>query len=161
MERLRKSSLFAACLLGVLVLVGCSTNGPVEPEVTVRDIRLGDGTLAEGNKIVTVHYVGTLASNGAVFDSSREVDRGPLSFELESGLVENDPQSRRVIDGFTRGVPGMRVGGVRLVTVPPPLAWGTRGAGCNNPEDPTDCTVPPNSTLIFEIELMDVRDLEE
>ncbi len=160
MERLRKSSIFAVCLLFALAWAGCDTNDPVGAQVSIQDLLLGEGTLAEGNKIVTVHYVGMLASNGDVFDTSREPEPEPLSFHLDSGLVENDSQGRRVIDGFTRGVPGMQVGGLRRVTVPPQLAWGSRGAGCNDPNEPTNCTIPPNETLIFEIELMDVQDAD-
>ena len=161
MERLRWNSLFAVCLLFALAWAGCDSGPPNgNVQVTIRDIIPGEGTLAEGNTIVTVHYIGRLASTSEVFDSSREEDRGPLSFELETGLVEGDPQGSKVIDGFTRGVPGMRVGGLRRITVPPQLAWGSRGAGCTVPNEPTNCTIPPNATLIFDIELMDVRELE-
>ena len=161
MERLRRNSIFAVCLLFALAWAGCDPDDPIGAEVTIRDTRPGSGALAEGSKIVTVHYTGMLASNGDVFDTTRNDDREPLSFHLDSGLVEDDTQGRRVIEGFTRGVPGMRVGGTRLVTVPPQLAWGRRGAGCTDPEDPTNCTIPPNATLIFDIELIDVREPEE
>jgi len=160
MERLRWTSIVAVCLLSALAGAGCDSGPENEAQVSIRDIRLGQGTLAEGDQVVTVDYIGMLANTGEVFDTSRDDDGEPISFHLDSGLVENDPQGRRVIDGFTKGVPGMRVGGLRRVTVPPQLAWGTRGAGCNNPDEPTDCTIPPNSTLIFDIELVDVRDPE-
>lgn len=159
MERLRWNSIFAVCLL--FALAGCDTGDPNDNvQVSIRDIIPGEGTLAEGNTIVTVHYIGRLASTNEVFDSSRAEGREPLSFELETGLVEDDLQGSKVIDGFTRGVPGMRVGGLRRITVPPQLAWGSRGAGCNDLNEPTNCTVPPNATLIFDIELIDVRELE-
>ena len=161
MERLRTNSASLLGLLCMLVWAGCDT-GPPEGtvQVNISDIVPGQGVLAEGNPVVTVHYIGMLASNGTVFDSTQEEGREPLSFELESGRVADDPQGRTVIDGFTQGVPGMRVGGLRRITVPPQLAWGTRGAGCNNPDDATDCVVPPNATLIFDIELVDVDVLD-
>ena len=161
MERLRWNKPGMVCLLFALAWAACDTGGTGEAiEVSIRDIIPGQGALAESNKIVTVDYVGMLASTGDVFDSSRRDDREPLSFQLETGLVENDPQGRRVIDGFTRGIPGMRVGGLRRITVPPQLAWGSRGAGCNNPDAQSGCTIPPNATLIFDVELIDVRDPE-
>jgi len=127
-------------------------------DITIVDIIRGEGAVAEGNVIVSVHYIGMLASTGEVFDSSRKNDFGAISFDLTTGIVKDDlQQSSTVIDGFVRGVPGMRVGGLRRLTVPPQLAWGSRGAGCNNPERPASCIVPPNETLIFEIELTSVR----
>ena len=145
------------CLLCTFGWTGCDTNDPNnEVQVSIQDIIVGDGALAEGNKFVTVEYTGRLVS-GVVFDTSREEGREPLSFQLETGLVRDDPQGRQVIDGFIQGVPGMQVGGLRRITVPPQLAWGSRGAGCE-PENPNNCIIPPNSTLLFEIELIAVRE---
>lgn len=147
------------CLLCTVCSAGCDTNDPNdEVQVSIQDIIVGQGAVAEGDKIVTVEYTGMLIT-GVVFDTSREEDREPLSFHLETGLVANDPQGREVIDGFVKGVPGMQVGGLRRITVPPELAWGSRGAGCQL-DDPNVCTIPPNSTLIFEIELIGVREVE-
>jgi len=146
------------CIFSVLLLAwaGCDASDPgIRPQVTIQDIIAGEGTLAEGNKTVTVDYTGMLASTGEVFDTSSE--REPLSFHLSNGLVSGDPQGRSVIDGFVQGVHGMRVGGLRRITVPPQLAWGSRGAGCNDPNDANACTIPPNSTLIFDIELLAVQ----
>ncbi len=145
------------CLLCVFCWTGCDTNDPNnEAQVSVQDIIVGEGAVAEGDKIVTVEYTGTLIS-GDVFDTTHQDDREPLSFQLETGLVEDDPQGGQVIDGFIQGVPGMQVGGLRRITVPPQLAWGSRVAGCE-PENPNACIIPPNSTLLFEIELIAVRE---
>lgn len=99
----------------------------------------GDGDVARYGDQVVVHYTGNLDANGekgAQFDSSR--GRGPASFTLAR---------KRLIDGWIEGVPGMRVGEVRKLIVPPELGYGA--AGTNG--------IPPNSTLIFEIELLKVE----
>ncbi len=146
------------CLLCTFGSTGCDTNDPSnEAQLSVHDLIVGEGEVAEGDKIVTVEYTGRLIS-GDIFDTTRQNDREPLSFQLETGLVEDDPQGGQVIDGFIQGVPGMQVGGLRRITVPPQLAWGSRGAGCK-PENPNDCIIPPNSTLLFEIELIAVREV--
>jgi len=102
----------------------------------VEDIKVGTGAVAVAGKRVTAHYVGTL-TDGTKFDSSR--DRGrPFSFTLGAG---------EVIRGWDEGVVGMREGGIRKLTVPPHLGYGDRAAG----------KIPPNSTLVFEIELLKVE----
>lgn len=99
------------------------------------DIKVGAGATARPHQTVKVHYTGWL-TNGKKFDSS--VDRGePISFSLD-----------QVIKGWGEGVPGMKVGGKRQLRIPPDLAYGDRGAGA---------AVPPNSTLIFDIELLGVE----
>ena len=101
------------------------------------DIRVGTGTEASSGKTVSVHYVGTLTT-GAKFDSSR--DRGaPFSFTLGAG---------QVIRGWDQGVAGMKIGGLRKLTIPPDLAYGDRGF---------PPVIPPKSTLVFEVELLAVR----
>ncbi len=103
----------------------------------IEDVTPGTGDEAKAGQDVTVHYTGWL-TDGRKFDSSK--DRGdPFSFPLGQ---------RRVIAGWDEGVQGMRVGGVRKLTIPPDLGYGTRGAGG---------VIPPNATLVFEVELLSVN----
>ena len=105
--------------------------------LTYVDQVIGTGALAVAGKTTTVHYTGWL-TNGQKFDSS--VDRGqPFSFPLGSG---------RVIKGWDEGVQGMKVGGKRKLTIPSALGYGARGAGG---------VIPPNATLIFDVELLGVQ----
>ena len=117
--------------------------GSSESEITTSsglkyvDQVIGTGDLAEAGKTTTVHYTGWL-ENGKRFDSS--VGRGqPFTFPLGAG---------RVIKGWDEGVAGMKVGGKRKLTIPPSLGYGSRGA---------DGVIPPNATLIFDVELLGVR----
>lgn len=104
--------------------------------VTVEEIRIGSGKEAAAKSTVVIHYEGTL-TNGSVFDSSFK--RGtPATFPLS-----------RLIKGWQEGVPGMRAGGVRRLTVPPNLGYGAGGT--------PDGSIPPNSTLVFWMELVDVK----
>ena len=106
-------------------------------ELKIEDLRLGTGAEAVNGKTVTVNYSGTL-TNGTKFDSS--YDRGtPFSFTLGAG---------EVIKGWDLGVAGMKVGGKRKLTIPSDLGYGSRGAGAD---------IPPNATLIFEVELLEVN----
>lgn len=105
-------------------------------QLVVEDLKVGEGKEATPKSKITVHYTGWL-TNGKKFDSS--VDRGqPFSFTLGIG---------QVIKGWDQGFSGMKVGGKRKLTIPPHLAYGERGAGG---------AIPPNSTLIFEVELLSV-----
>lgn len=96
----------------------------------------GSGRTAGAGDTVAVHYTGCL-TDGTKFDSSR--DRGrPIRFVLGTG---------RVIQGWDRGLQGMKVGGRRILRIPPELAYGSRGSGS---------TIPPNATLLFRVELVEV-----
>jgi peptidylprolyl isomerase len=105
------------------------------------DTKTGDGATAKAGNKVSVHYTGWLSDNGAKgkkFDSS--VDRGqPFQFTLGA---------KQVIAGWDEGVAGMKVGGKRTLTIPPELGYGARGA---------PGAIPPNSTLIFDVELLQVQ----
>jgi peptidylprolyl isomerase len=102
----------------------------------ITDLVEGEGAEATAGQTVVVNYRGTL-ENGREFDSS--YGRGPFRFPLGAG---------RVIQGWDEGVAGMKVGGKRKLVIPPELGYGARGAGG---------VIPPNATLIFEVELVDVE----
>jgi FKBP-type peptidyl-prolyl cis-trans isomerase len=117
---------------------------PPPNALTIHDDKVGAGATAAPGKQVLVHYTGWLydagkdGNKGKKFDSSR--DRGePFAFRLGAG---------EVIRGWDTGFEGMRVGGQRTLVIPPALGYGARGAGG---------VIPPNATLIFEVELLDVR----
>ena len=106
-------------------------------ELKIEELAVGDGAEAKSGQTVDVHYTGWL-TDGKKFDSS--LDRGqPFSFRLGAGMV---------IKGWDQGVAGMKVGGKRKLTIPPDLGYGARGAGG---------VIPPNATLVFEVELLGVR----
>ena len=105
-------------------------------ELQIEEVKPGTGDEAVAGKKVTVHYVGTL-TNGSKFDSSRDRGQG-FSFELGRG---------QVIKGWDQGVAGMKIGGMRKLTIPPHLAYGDRGF---------PPVIPPGSTLVFEVELLSV-----
>ena len=106
-------------------------------ELQIEELQVGTGAEAKVGQLVSVHYTGTL-TDGSKFDSSH--DRGqPLDFKLGAG---------QVIQGWDQGVAGMKVGGKRKLTIPPAMAYGERGF---------PPVIPPNSTLVFDVELMDVK----
>lgn len=102
----------------------------------IQDVVVGTGTEATPGKMITAHYTGVL-EDGTVFDSS--IPRGvPFEFPLGEG---------RVIKGWDQGIEGMKVGGKRILVIPPELGYGSAGVG----------PIPPNATLIFQVELLDVK----
>lgn len=103
----------------------------------IEELAAGEGPVAADGQQVSVHYTGWL-TDGTKFDSS--LDRGqPFSFVLGQGMV---------IKGWDQGVAGMQVGAKRKLTIPPELGYGSRGF---------PGAIPPNSTLVFEVELLAVR----
>ena len=112
------------------------TNEVSKSGVEVKEILVGTGEIAQAGDLLTVHYVGEL-TNGKVFDSSRDTNT-PIDFTLGMG---------QVIRGWDEGLKGMRVGSKRVLTIYPDYAYGSRGYG----------PIPPNSTLVFEVELLDVK----
>ncbi|MEZ4235293.1 MAG: FKBP-type peptidyl-prolyl cis-trans isomerase [Myxococcota bacterium] len=107
------------------------------PGLEIEDLTVGTGAEAAKGHQVSVHYTGWL-TDGKKFDSS--LDRGdPFAFQLGAG---------QVIQGWDQGVRGMRVGGKRKLTIPPELGYGARGF---------PGAIPPNATLVFEVELLGVR----
>jgi FKBP-type peptidyl-prolyl cis-trans isomerase FkpA len=136
----------AVCACALLaVIAGCGD--PAAPSDIVPfsqvDLRIGNGTEATAGKLVTVNYTGWL------FDSTKTDQKGiqfettagatPFSFQLGQGLV---------IAGWEQGIPGMKVGGLRRLVIPPSLAYGSSRNG----------PIPPNTPLVFEVEMMEVAD---
>ena len=113
------------------------------PTYSLVDLADGSGAMATTGKTATVNYTGWLYSDtapenkGKQFDSS--IGRGPFRFRLGGG---------QVIRGWDQGVQGMKVGGQRRLVLPPEFAYGARGAGG---------VIPPNATLVFDVELLDVK----
>jgi FKBP-type peptidyl-prolyl cis-trans isomerase FkpA len=142
--------LFPIVVVAALVAVSslaCDKN-PASPSngagvaFSTVDIRVGTGTEASNGKRLTVNYTGWLYSasaadnKGAMVDTS--VGRGTFAFTLGAG---------QVITGWDRGVAGMKIGGLRRLVIPPDMAYGSSQVG----------SIPPNSTLVFEVDLLDVQ----
>jgi FKBP-type peptidyl-prolyl cis-trans isomerase FkpA len=106
-------------------------------ELIIEEINVGSGDEAIPGKNVVVHYTGWL-TNGMKFDSSKDRN-DPFDFRLGAG---------HVIRGWDQGVAGMKVGGKRKLTIPPEMGYGSHGAGG---------VIPPNATLVFEVELLAVK----
>jgi FKBP-type peptidyl-prolyl cis-trans isomerase len=133
----------ALLVLIVIFLMPCTGQAAEEVMVTTpsglqyTDVVVGSGREAHAGETATVHYTGTLV-DGTKFDSSKDRNQ-PFPFRLGAG---------RVIKGWDEGVEGMKIGGTRKLVIPPQLGYGARGAGAR---------IPPNATLIFEVELLDLR----
>lgn len=114
----------------LLPVLAFQTGGKLQ----INDVKVGRGEPARAGDYVTVDYTGKL-TNGKKFDSSKDAGREPFKLVLGAG---------QVIKGWDQGLQGMKVGGKRILTIPPALGYGARGAGAD---------IPPNSTLKFEVEL--------
>lgn len=135
-------------VIGVVLVLGLknqkpkmdeSKTAPIVKQATalkIEDLVVGTGKEAVAGDTITVNYLGTLV-DGTKFDSSYDRNQ-PFKFTLGAG---------QVIAGWDQGFTGMKVGGKRKLTIPPELGYGSRGAGSS---------IPPDSTLIFEVELLDV-----
>ena len=141
--------LLSVLVVGVTV-VGCSGDSGTSPTIlpgapfSTTDVRVGTGADAAAGRAVRVNYTGWIydparpENKGQQFDSSLTPGRSPYAFTVGTGMV---------IRGFDQGVPGMKVGGLRRVVIPPDLGYGSAGSGG---------VVPPNATLVFDIELLEV-----
>lgn len=129
----------SAGLAGALAGCGGSGSSPTATSgggsLQIEDLIVGSGATAAVGDTVTVNYIGTL-TNGTTFDSSYDRNQ-PFTFQIGAG---------QVIAGWDQGVPGMRVGGKRRLTIPPSLGYGNKATG----------PIPANSTLVFEIELLSI-----
>jgi FKBP-type peptidyl-prolyl cis-trans isomerase len=122
----------------ILLVAGCSKDDKnMSGELIIEDIIVGQGAEAVKYSIITVNYTGWL-EDGTKFDSSLNPGREPLRFTLGAG---------QMIQGFDQGILGMKVGGKRKLTIPPNLGYGSQDKGI----------IPPNSTLIFELDLLIVE----
>jgi peptidylprolyl isomerase len=105
------------------------------PELQIIDTIEGTGDIVPENATITAHYTGALCEDGTIFQSSHDFGK-PITFGLN-----------QVIKGWTKGVPGMKVGGTRRLIIPSAMAYGSVRAAAN---------IPPNSNLVFDIELVSV-----
>jgi FKBP-type peptidyl-prolyl cis-trans isomerase len=106
------------------------------PELQIIDIIEGTGTIVPENATITAHYTGALCKDGTIFQSSHDFGKA-ITFGLN-----------QVITGWSKGVPGMKVGGTRRLIIPSAMAYGSVRAAAN---------IPPNSDLVFDIELVELN----
>ena len=135
-----KNAYHLLILFAFIYLAGCQKNREVimENGLVIEDVVVGDGIEAQDYNKVVVNYTGTL-EDGSIFDSSLKSGKTPFTFTLGVGSV---------IKGWDLGVKGMKVGGKRKLTIPADLGYGNNGAGN---------VIPPNATLTFEVELLEVE----
>ena len=136
-----KISYHLLLLCSFIHLAGCQKNGEIiimGNGLVIEDLVIGEGSEAQDFNKVVVNYTGTL-EDGSIFDSSLKPGRTPFTFTLGVGSV---------IKGWDLGVKGMKVGGKRKLTIPAELGYGNNGAGN---------VIPPNATLTFEVELLEVE----
>jgi FKBP-type peptidyl-prolyl cis-trans isomerase len=141
-------SLAAACVAALLSMSGCDLNTPESTvpnaQLKITELKPGNGPAIKAGQTAVVHYTGWLyvedapEHKGRKFDSSRDRN-DPFSFPVGGG---------QVIQGWDQGVAGMQVGGQRQLVIPAELGYGSRGAGG---------VIPPNATLLFDIELLSIR----
>jgi FKBP-type peptidyl-prolyl cis-trans isomerase FkpA len=143
-----------AVLCSLLLTAGCGGNGgssssmppPRAPEYSQTDLVAGAGASPKGGDLITVNYTGWLYdptkpdNKGKQFDTSIARDREPFTFTLRAG---------QVIPGWDMGFEGMKLGGKRRLIIPPHLGYGADGT--------PDGSIPPNSTLVFEMQLLDIK----
>ena len=128
------------------VIVGSATPGPAAEQLIITDVKVGTGREASVGATVRMNYTGWLyrplakKMHGKMFDTSLVPGRDPLEFQLGAG---------RVIKGWEQGIAGMKVGGKRTLIIPSELAYGSKGTADGN--------IPPNSALIFDVELVEVK----
>lgn len=149
MRHLRSLASFSLVFALAIAAAACGSDdsSPTAPSANVpysqTDLQVGTGAEATAGRALTMHYTLWLYDANAPDQKGRQIEssvgRTPFSFTLGAGGV---------IRGWDQGVPGMRVGGVRRLVLPPDLAYGSRGTA--------DGRIPPNTTLIFEIELLGV-----
>jgi FKBP-type peptidyl-prolyl cis-trans isomerase len=146
------SRMLGLALLGLMA--GCNTEGPTTPitfvgpaALVVTDVRLGQGTALSVGQRATVHYALWLydpratESKGTLLEDSRQIAAGVQGFTIRIATGS-------VIQGWVEGLPGMRIGGVRRLIIPPSLAYGATG----------NQAIPPNAWVVFDVELLAVTD---
>jgi len=139
-KRMINIAIIGVMLMAFLAVFGCNEKNEVKMKsgLIIVDNVVGEGLEAEKFDILTVNYTGKL-EDGTVFDSSKNPGRDPFRFTVGAG---------QVIQGWEEGFIGMKIGGTRTLTIPSELGYGVRGAGD---------VIPPNATLVFEVELLEVE----
>jgi FKBP-type peptidyl-prolyl cis-trans isomerase len=143
-KRMINITMIGVMLMAFLTVFGCNEEKKevkMKSGLIIVDNVVGEGLEAEKFDILTVNYTGKL-EDGTVFDSSKNPGRDPFRFTVGLG---------QVIRGWDEGFVGMKIGGTRTLTIPPEMGYGVRGAGD---------AIPPNATLIFEVELLEVDKAE-